>query len=162
MIDEKELIAKLEHMVKESKEESGLKEPALLQKIIEEVKDMAVNEEIKARIEREDASSAWIPVSERLPKNDRFVLVTVRGVSRPHIDVDNYEPNYETWNTYDADGEVIAWMPLPCPFCGGEARSYEMARRTGGPSYVRCGNCGTETTGYPSKEKAIAAWNRRA
>ena len=54
MIDEKELIAKLEHMVKESKEESGLKEPALLQKIIEEVKDMAVNEEIKARIERED------------------------------------------------------------------------------------------------------------
>ncbi|NBI65036.1 hypothetical protein D3Z38_18850, partial [Clostridiales bacterium] len=74
MIDEKELIAKLEHMVKESKEESGLKEPALLQKIIEEVKDMAVNEEIKARIEREDASSAWIPVSERLPKNDRFVL----------------------------------------------------------------------------------------
>ena len=37
MIDEKELIAKLEHMAKESKEESGLKEPALLQNIIEEV-----------------------------------------------------------------------------------------------------------------------------
>lgn len=54
MIDEKKLLEKLEDMAKESKEESGLKEPALLQKIIEEVKDMAVNEEIKARIERED------------------------------------------------------------------------------------------------------------
>ena len=54
MIDEKRLIEKLEKMAKESREEAGLKEPALLQKIIEEVKDMAVNEEIKARIERED------------------------------------------------------------------------------------------------------------
>ena len=54
MIDEKRLIAKLESWESESKEESGLKEPDLLKKIIEEVKDMAVNEEIKARIENED------------------------------------------------------------------------------------------------------------
>jgi hypothetical protein len=65
MIDEKELIAKLEHMAKESKEESGLKEPALLQNIIEEVKDMAVNEEIKARIEREDVK-VDVQVKEKL------------------------------------------------------------------------------------------------
>lgn len=56
MIDEKKLIAKLEDMAKESKEESGLKEPALLQKVIDEVRAMAVNEEIKQRIEQEDAS----------------------------------------------------------------------------------------------------------
>lgn len=73
---------------------------------------------------------------------------------------DTVEPCYAgSRNTYK---KKEATEPLPCPFCGGEARSYEMARRTGGPSYVRCGNCGTETTGYPSKEKAIAAWNRRA
>ncbi|NBI63698.1 restriction alleviation protein, Lar family [Clostridiales bacterium] len=72
---------------------------------------------------------------------------------------DTVEPCYAgSRNTYK---KKEATEPLPCPFCGGEARSYEMARRTGGPSYVRCGNCGTETTGYPSKEKAIAAWNRR-
>ncbi len=54
MIDEKKLIEKLEKMAKKSKEEAGLKEPALLRRVIKEVKDMAVNEEIKARIENED------------------------------------------------------------------------------------------------------------
>lgn len=58
MVDERKLIAKLEDMAKESKEESGLKEPALLQKVMDEVKSMAVNEEIKARIERESTEES--------------------------------------------------------------------------------------------------------
>ena len=85
MIDEKKLLAKLEHMVKESKEESGLKEPALLQKIIEEVKDMAVNEEIRQRIEREDTSSQWIPVTERLPKQYVDVVAQWERIDRARV-----------------------------------------------------------------------------
>ncbi|MCI9596659.1 MAG: hypothetical protein HFE75_05045 [Firmicutes bacterium] len=56
MVDEKRLIEKLEKMAKESREEAGLKEPALLRRVAEEVKAMAVNEEIRQRIEKADAS----------------------------------------------------------------------------------------------------------
>ena len=63
MVDEKRLIAKLENWAKESRKEAGLKESALLHKVIEEVRAMAVNKEIKARIEREDVGDelmAWV------------------------------------------------------------------------------------------------------
>lgn len=126
MIDEKELIAKLEHMVKESKEESGLKEPALLQKIIEEVKDMAVNEEIKARIEREDVrDSGWIPVSERLPKQYVDVVAQWERIDRAtdiaytYYDIMCLDKHGEWCCDRGApNGVVIAWMPLPEPYRG--------------------------------------------
>ena len=53
--------------------------------------------------------------------------------------------------------EAPAEKPLPCPFCGGTAILYA----TGIP-YVRCSNCGTQTTAYKTPEGAVAAWNRRA
>ena len=48
---------------------------------------------------------------------------------------------------------------LPCPFCGGEAKN----QSTGYGDYrVYCGKCECSTVRWSSsKEKAIAAWNRR-
>ena len=69
----------------------------------------------------------WIPVSERLPKDMQFVLLTVRRLKAEY----NHEPfisvGYIGWNqthwwcAHDGDCEiskieVIAWMPLPEPY----------------------------------------------
>ena len=53
--------------------------------------------------------------------------------------------------------EAPTEKPLPCPFCGGTAILYAE-----GIPYVRCVNCGTQTTAYQTPAEAIAAWNRRA
>lgn len=119
MIDERKLIAKLEKWAKESKEASGLKEPALLQKVMDEVKSMAVNEEIKARIEREDVSDRWIPVTKKLPE-ETYVLVSFENSSLP--DIGRYKTDEEggAFHPSNIEGSYIgcglivnAWMPLP-------------------------------------------------
>ena len=53
MIDEKILIKTLKKWQGDSSTYTGLKEPALLQKVIDEIERMAVNEEIKQMIQRE-------------------------------------------------------------------------------------------------------------
>lgn len=55
-IESKDLIATLKKWQCDSSTYAGLKEPALLQKVIDEVEHMAVNEEIKQRIKRADAA----------------------------------------------------------------------------------------------------------
>ena len=57
----------------------------------------------------------WIPVEERLPEDDRNVLMSF---SWNGIDIGDYEDGHwhsEWVNKYD-DGDVIAWMPLPEPY----------------------------------------------
>ena len=56
MIDDKILIKTLKVWQNDQSLYAGLKEPALLQKVIDEVEHMAVNEEIKQRIKRADAA----------------------------------------------------------------------------------------------------------
>jgi len=66
----------------------------------------------------------WIPVSERLPEDMQYVLLTVRRLNNAY----NHEPfisvGYIGWNqhhwwcAHDGDCEisnveVLAWMPLP-------------------------------------------------
>ena len=53
MINEKILIKTLKKWQGDSSTYTGLKEPALLQKVINEAQRMAVNEEIKQMIQRE-------------------------------------------------------------------------------------------------------------
>lgn len=49
---------------------------------------------------------------------------------------------------------------LPCPHCGGEADFNNDGERW---DQVICGSCGCRGCEYPnSREKAAAAWNRRA
>ena len=66
----------------------------------------------------------WIPVKERLPKEDYFVLATVNGIYN-HITFSDaielgelcsdgtwFIAGYPDWN----NPNVIAWMPLPEPY----------------------------------------------
>ncbi len=58
----------------------------------------------------------------------------------------------------------------PCPFCGGEAEIYKETPPDAYKDtvyYVGCSNIDEclvvpETMGYHDKQKAIAAWNKRA
>ena len=72
----------------------------------------------------------WIPVSERLPEDMQYVLLTVRRLNnaynpRPFISVGYIGWNqHHWWCAHDGDCEiskveVLAWMPLPKPFEGG-------------------------------------------
>lgn len=71
----------------------------------------------------------WIPVTERLPEEAFGCLVTVWDTDPISMDeFENLLPYFvgwdgEQWN--DGDGEqcpfeVIAWMPLPTPYKGGD------------------------------------------
>ena len=65
----------------------------------------------------------WIPVTERLPKNEDYILVSFENSTMP--DIARYEENNEGGTFYPGDDEVSysnyglfvnAWMPLPEPY----------------------------------------------
>ena len=66
----------------------------------------------------------WIPVTERLPKKNVWVLVTFM-MANGEVDIDIMRINRWDggWDTHTFDmayrETVIAWMPLPKPY-GGE------------------------------------------
>lgn len=68
----------------------------------------------------------WVPCSERLPKEDEYVLVTAKYRSGCGVNVlkrtkDNRDGEIwedDNWNQVFSE-RIIAWMPLPEPY-GGE------------------------------------------
>ena len=61
----------------------------------------------------------WIPVTERLPEDERNILITYYG----DITMGWYRESVNTWMIYEGEGnaepdEVTAWMPLPEPYKG--------------------------------------------
>ena len=78
--------------------------------------------------DREDAKDTnvpgkWIPCSERLPKNEDYILVSFENFTLS--DIARYEENEEGGAFYPGDEEesymsygliVNAWMPLPEPY----------------------------------------------
>ena len=73
MINEKILIKTLKEWQGDSSTYTGLKEPALLQKVIDEVEHMAVNEEIKQRIQRADTAEQKLTATDLICKaKDEF------------------------------------------------------------------------------------------
>lgn len=61
------------------------------------------------------SAQQWIPVSERLPDDEQRVLLSSRyGVELITWDEDSKRLYRECRNL------VVAWMPLPEPYCGAE------------------------------------------
>ena len=67
----------------------------------------------------------WIPISERLPKNEDYILVSFENCTLP--DIARYEEDEEGGAFYPGDEEesysdyglfVNAWMELPKPYKG--------------------------------------------
>ena len=64
------------------------------------------------------AQPGWIPTSERLPDNDRAVLVTLKWAEDDYeVAVGEYWHNSTAshgWGSFE--GHVIAWHELPTPY----------------------------------------------
>lgn len=88
---------------------------------------------------RRDYEPRWIPVTEQLPEEDKEVLISYRykegegDTSHIDIDITSYGQMYfggqkigrvKHWRApfeyFESNYEVIAWMPLPEPYKGGE------------------------------------------
>lgn len=65
----------------------------------------------------------WIPVTERLPDNDRDVLVTVKTAEETFVSIDSYvtlpSVKFTGWIDSSKSEQIIAWAELPKPY-GGE------------------------------------------
>ena len=82
--------------------------------------------------DREDAKdtnvlSKWIPISERLPEEEEYILLSFANYTG--LDIGRYEHDGENDKFYPGDDEetyahygliVNAWMPLPEPYREGE------------------------------------------
>lgn len=94
-------------------------------------------DELQETIEQDEKENDWIPVSERLPEDEKECLVTlekVYGTPETLFGIANYlkfgdagywnekKYGYLEWDKYsDGHGgtrmyKVIAWMPLPNPY----------------------------------------------
>ena len=95
------------------------------------IKDKSLLSEAMEKLAKlEDAedtnvSGKWIPISERLPKNEDYILVSFKNSTLP--DIARYEEDEEGGAFYPGDEEesyssyglfVNAWMELPKPYKG--------------------------------------------
>ena len=72
----------------------------------------------------------WIPVSERLPGEEDYIscIECLDGAvwyftENGTMGIGYYYESTKEWSTTDdlkTDGKVVAWMPLPKPYKGGE------------------------------------------
>lgn len=83
---------------------------------------MSVSRDLQTRAEseknREIHNNDWIPCEERLPEQSGLYLITVITNDKTHTKAGIdffYDASY--WNYYG--GNVVAWMPLPEPWKGG-------------------------------------------
>jgi hypothetical protein len=63
-------------------------------------------------------SGKWIPVSERLPKENKQVLIQYRTRYRDDVNLFDVtsRADYNYWQGIGREIDVIAWMPLPTPY----------------------------------------------
>ena len=76
-----------------------------------------------AKLEDKEESGGWIPCSERLPEEEKYILLSFANYTG--LDIGRYENDGENDNFYPGDEEetyasygliVNAWMPLPEPY----------------------------------------------
>lgn len=62
----------------------------------------------------------WIPVTERLPDDDRDVLVTVKTAKETFVSMDSYVTTpfakLTGWAFSSKGEQIIAWAELPEPY----------------------------------------------
>ena len=65
----------------------------------------------------------WIPVGERLPEDDNFVLITVQLGGTTYLPIVHRKLAYYDCNvgwlfsySRQVQDKVLAWMPLPEPY----------------------------------------------
>ncbi len=65
-----------------------------------------------------DNGNRWIPVSERLPEKNVWVLVTVNQNGKCYQEIMRRNKYIEAWsdNIDNYTDEITAWMPLPEPY----------------------------------------------
>ena len=65
-----------------------------------------------------EQESKWIPVSERLPEENKQVLIQYRTRYRDDVNLFDVtsRADYNYWQGIGRDIDVIAWMPLPKPY----------------------------------------------
>lgn len=81
--------------------------------------------EVKEILEQEEKTGGWIPITERLPEDDKYIMVsfdnfTLPDIGRYEVDKDGngaFYPGDED-ESYVSYGCLVvnAWMPLPEPY----------------------------------------------
>lgn len=77
--------------------------------------------EVKEILEQEEKTGGWIPVTERLPEDDKYIMVSFKNFTLPDIgryetDKDGNDAFYpgDEDKSYVSQGLFVnAWMPLP-------------------------------------------------
>ena len=100
MIDEKRLVNEIKNWIKTDRFED-YSAGYILSDVIEEINKMP-------------KAGEWIPVSERLPEPDTYVLVTYKNFDDFAIGADRYDQNIHDWFCFEES--VIAWQPFPEPY----------------------------------------------
>lgn len=93
--------------------------------IDEKVTDLCYGLNLAKDIVRKHMNDGWIPVDERLPENDDFVLVTVTGIYNALTFSDAIQlASYCKGDGWFVEGypdwenpNISAWRPLPEPYC---------------------------------------------
>lgn len=106
MIDEKKLLEKLDVWYESLSPRTDMQD-SIKCDVIDNVITM---------IEDVEKVGEWIPVSERLPKPDTYVLVTYKNFDDFTIGIDRYDQNIHDWFCFEEG--VTAWQPLPESFKG--------------------------------------------
>ena len=78
-------------------------------------------------IEALSAEAKWIPCSERLPERDEIVLVSYKTTDTVHMCKYLDDGSENPWWSYNDDclawnNVILAWMPLPKPYKGGDSK----------------------------------------
>lgn len=81
-------------------------------------------EEVNRILAEEEKTGGWIPVTERLPEDDKYIMISFKNFTLP--DIGRYEADKDGNGAfYPGDDEksyveydlfVNAWMPLPEPY----------------------------------------------
>ena len=77
-------------------------------------------EQLQSDLEQDEKENGWIPVSERLPESDKYVLVSFKNFSITMVGRYTVDDDGGTFRIGDEDEDFVkyglyvnAWMPLP-------------------------------------------------